>query len=180
MTDHDIDELYKSHAKEQPPTEVDNAITALAQQSVQSSKKSKIKSHRRYLPYSVAASVMLVGILVLNFPQHYLSPPAQPSIDPLLNDQLNEQEILQLAPENQPQVSSERPLMKMKATKELSKQRVSQKKAEQSPQRLIRRIEEQIALKNTKRANQLTQQFIEQYGLAELPEKYHYLIEKTD
>lgn len=184
MTDHDIDKLYKAHAKEQPPVVIDNVITALAQQSVQPVEKIKTSPHRRYLPYSVAASMALVGILVVNFPQNYLSPTNEPLIDPIENEPVNEQKILQMMPDNlhsTPEMAISAPV-KMKAIKAVSTHRrsQSQKKYVSSPQLLIQRIEAQIAINNSEKVNQLIQQFVQQHGLVKLPDKYHHLIEKTD
>lgn len=74
MTDHDIDQQYQQQATEMPPIDVDNKITQLAQQSV---RKKPISAFKRYAPLSLVASVALVSILVLNFPETYQQPPIE-------------------------------------------------------------------------------------------------------
>jgi len=197
MTDHDIDKLYKHHAIEQPPIAIDNKITQLAQESVKVNRAKKPQRvTQKYLPFTLAASVGLVGLLVLNFPQHYAPPPMNmPDEHPMEQSspsQFNAQEqaapTLTPAPlslkspnksttDNEVMISHERQKI---AELQRSKRKIEPpiKQIKQIKHTLLKKIAQQIALKDTIKAAQFTQQYVDKFGLEQLPVKYHYLLEK--
>lgn len=86
MSDKDLDNLYQSLDKENPPAALDNAILAAAQS------KSLAKSPKRKKPYwywgtGVAASALLVALLINQQTDVLVAPasiePVQPSSAPL-------------------------------------------------------------------------------------------------
>lgn len=186
MTDHDIDKLYKQQAKEQPSIAVDNKITQLAQQSITPTKTIKSNnSSRKYMPFSLIASVMLVGILLLNFPQHYTHSPAEIPTDaptkqslPLeINEKVDtsvdfSQELLNFQPPSS--VINKR--QKLAKKEQLQRQKTPYDK--QVMHTLLKKIAQKTAVNNTIEAAKLAQQYVDQFGLDQLPKKYHYLLIK--
>jgi len=82
MSDQDkkLNSLYKAAATQMPSEALDQQILALAKAQCSDEKIRAPYSMRKYLPYSVAASVVFVALLVTNYPQYYLpSPEHQPS-----------------------------------------------------------------------------------------------------
>jgi len=196
MTDHDIDKLYKHQATEQPPIAVDNKITQLAQESVKDTfTKKPLRLTQKYMPFTLAASIGLVGLLVLNFPQYYtqapMSAPDEALIDQSIPVQLNDHEQaaplltpapLQLKSTNKAIVNNEtRTSLERKKMAELQRsKREIQPQIKLIKHTLLKKIAQQTTLNNTTKAAQLAQQYVDKFGLAQLPVKYHYLLDEQD
>ena len=66
-----LSNLYQSQANENPSEQLDDQIIALAKEQAKINKKSH--PHINYAPYSIAASIAVLGLLVLNSPNFYQS-----------------------------------------------------------------------------------------------------------
>ena len=64
-----LSSLYQSQANESPSEQLNDKIMALAKEQAKINKKSQ--AHINNAPYSIAASIMVLGLLVLNFPNFY-------------------------------------------------------------------------------------------------------------
>ncbi len=190
MTDHDIDKQYKMHATQIPPISVDNKITELAQQSVQQTKQhtnsNKLKT---YLPLSLVASVMLVGLLILNFPANYQSPPtteesfepapeqAEESLELSPRSSQADTQPLSVLPENNQQIRhfSDKAVQKARLAKQ-AKAKILIKPAEKA--RLIKLIREHLQRDQLDDAKSKATLFEKRFGKNSLPEDLHYLLAK--
>jgi len=79
-----VTSLYQQQATEQPPMALDLKILEQAKQQLRLTTP-KQPTRSRFIPYSVAASIGLVGMLYLNFPQYYQlsQPPIIPDFEPV-------------------------------------------------------------------------------------------------
>jgi len=79
-----VSSLYQQQATEQPPVALDFKILEQAKQQLRLTTY-KQPTRSRFIPYSVAASIGLVGMLYLNFPQYYQlsQPPIIPDFEPV-------------------------------------------------------------------------------------------------
>ena len=190
MTDHDIDKHYKKQATQMPPISVDIKITELAQQSVQQTKahnnSNKLKT---YFPLSLVASIMLVGLLILNFPANYQSPPVtEESFEPVptqaekllglkpLSPQADTQPLSTL-PENNQQIHhfSDTTVQKARLAKQ-ARAKILINPAEKA--RLIEIIREHLQRDHLKDAKLKAALFEKRYGKNALPDDLHYLLAK--
>lgn len=194
MTDHneDINKRYQQSAKELPSLEVDNHITELAKQSLKLKTPSSMVKHQQLWPYSLVASVMLIGVLVLNFPNNYLSPPALKGL-PQAEPAEETTEILH----SKPNVEAA-PMMELKQAAPKIKKRQAQRQLMMSDENssfneklattpisnakkissLITVIESQLEKGNEKQAKTNAIHLVERYGKGKLPPQYHYLLTK--
>lgn len=190
MTDHDIDKHYKKQATQMPPINVDNKITELAQLSVQqvTTQKSSNKL-KTYLPLSLVASIMLVGLLVLNFPANYQSPTiTEESFEPTTEQA---QKILDVHPHS-PQTNAQPLSLLSKNSQEvhnfsdktvqkarLAKQARAKMLIEPvETARLIKIIREHLKNGQSEIAKSHANQFEKRFGKNALPEDLHYLLAK--
>ena len=190
MTDHDIDKHYKKQATQMPPISVDNKITELAQQSVQQTKAhNKPNKLKTYFPLSLVASVMLVGLLILNFPANYQSPPiTEESFEPIPEqaEELLEPKPLSLQadtqphsafPENNQQIRnfSDTTAQKARLAKQ-ARAKISNEPVEKA--HLIKIIREHIQSNHLEVAKLKANQFEKRFGKTALPVDLHYLLAK--
>jgi len=85
-----LSSLYQQSADEQPSEQVNQKILAMAKQTQQRQRHKE--SYRKYLPYSMVASIGLIAILVHNFPQHYLAPSPE-DFEPQYQEQTQPQAV---------------------------------------------------------------------------------------
>ena len=185
MSDQDkqLSSLYRKIATEQPSAQLDKKILTQASTQHNDNKHIKYNFRRKYLPYSLVASVVFVALLINNFPQYYYENPAelpnkqapqriqQPQsvasdtaitevstkkIAPTYNFQT--QETLELAPAHQAAMRLARPLTITKQTQ-------------------LHKIETALTLENKRQAIQAIQQYIELFGQQSLPPKYHQFMQ---
>lgn len=200
MTDHDIDKLYQLQSNEQPPTAVDDNITQLAQQSIKENSVIKPKkSTQKYMPYTLVASVMFIGILVSNFPQNYMNPPNEESQQKIPKSLPNDHDVVaSLTDESAPSMSSQElvemdsfrsqlkkePITDKKLfTTQLSRKNISREKRTEiklDKHALLTQIAKNLKLEQYKEAAVLAKQYKDKFGLDQLPQKYHYLVVKKD
>lgn len=190
MTDHDIDKHYKKQATQMPPINVDNKITELAQLSVQqvTTQKSSNKL-KTYLPLSLVASIMLVGLLVLNFPANYQSPTiteesfepateqAQEILDVHPHSPQTDAQPLSLLPKNSQEVHnfSDKTVQKARLTKQ-ARAKMLIEPVETA--RLIKIIREHLKNGQNEIAKSQANQFEKRFGKNAFPEDLHYLLAK--
>ncbi|MGB0836250.1 MAG: hypothetical protein ACPGR2_17200 [Psychrobium sp.] len=191
MTDHDIDQQYQQQATEMPPIDVDNKITQLAQQSV---RKKPMSAFKRYAPLSLVASVALVSILVLNFPETYQQPPieqapAEPATiaaapseiaadDMTINEvHLSKSRSVIPPPMEQQQFYSDQSAQSARLSKRAAaKMQISaDDKAIQ-----IARIKDLLKQEDKESAIKAAKAFAKRYGKEALPKELHHLIAKPD
>jgi|GEM_PF-2571741 len=72
--------LYQQQANEKPSPEIDQKILNQALLQLKATKELSSAS-TSYIPYSIAASVALIGILVLNYPQYYQFGQPEPALE---------------------------------------------------------------------------------------------------
>ncbi|NRA53547.1 MAG: hypothetical protein HRU23_05330 [Gammaproteobacteria bacterium] len=72
--------LYQQQANEKPSSEIDQKILNQALAQLKATKELSSAS-TKYIPYSIAASVALIGILVLNYPQYYQFGQPEPALE---------------------------------------------------------------------------------------------------
>ena len=177
MTDHDIDKHYKKQATQMPPISVDNKITELAQQSVQQTKAhNKPNKLKTYFPLSLVASVILVGLLILNFPANYQSPPiTEESFEPI-PEQADTQPLSTL-PDNNQQIHhfSDTTVQKARLAKQ-ARAKISNEPVEKA--HLIKIIREHIQSNHLEVAKLKANQFEKRFGKTALPVDLHYLLAK--
>ncbi|MCG7532900.1 hypothetical protein MHM98_16330 [Psychrobium sp. MM17-31] len=192
MTDHDIDQQYKQQATEMPPISVDNKITQMAQQSV---RKKPISAFKRYAPLSLVASIALVSILVLYFPQTYQQPPIiqEPSAPTAITASSNENAadenmIIHEIKASQPEVLIPPPMEKKQFHSVRSTQKARLSKREMAKMEFIAKqqahdiaeIRNLLKQKELNAAMQAAKNFEKRFGKDALPKELHYLIAKPD
>lgn len=191
MTDHDIDQQYQQQATEMPPIDVDNKITQLAQQSV---RKKPMSAFKRYAPLSLVASLALVSILVLNFPETYQQPPIaqEPAVpaaittvpneiaadDMITNEiQASQRQSLMSSPTEQQQFYSDQSAQKAR----LSKRSVAKMQISSDNQAVqITKIRALLEQEDKEAAIKAAIAFEKRFGKDALPQELHYLIAKPD
>lgn len=190
MTDHDIDKHYKKQATQMPSISVDNKITELAQQSVQQTKAhNRSNKFKTYFPLSLVASVMLVGLLILNFPANYQSPPiTEKSFEPIPEqaEELSEPKPLSLQADTQPLSAIPKNNQQMGNFSDTTAQKARLAKQARARMliepvetaRLIKIIREHLKNGQNEIAKSQANQFEKRFGKNALPEDLHYLLAK--
>jgi len=190
MSDQDnkLSSLYKESATQMPSDALDQQILAQAKAQCPTPAVNNPYSIRKYLPYSIAASVFVVTLLVTNFPQYYQqSPDFQPESSIRMNDEVPVNEIA--TPDITKPVASlkaieQAPMSQPKArqrSNEVSLHRSSPQAKENSEvdlsqALLIEQISNAIAADNAQLALIELERFIKTYGIEQLPEplqQYH-------
>ncbi len=204
MTDHEINKLYQQQSNEQPPVEVDNNILKLAQESILEKPISLVKkSSKKYIPLTMVASFMLVGLVVLNFPDNYIngpesteshfdesfqkesnlkntntidsrnsslkSAPAAEEIVPMLDSTQEAFEFIRT-----PTTISEAQKKQIDEKQQRQRRKVSQQKLNKLV--LLKQIADELTIQQPKKAAELAKEYVENFGLEQLPQKYHYLL----
>lgn len=175
----DIISLYNSMSTEQPTESQNNKILSLAKQSQATSKAQR--SMVKYLPYSMAASVALVAVIVHQFPQQetLLVPDTLPPIQQIPQALPQADEIPQW------QYSEEAQLTETEAKHDAMPKRALSQKANNSTvlgsktqyqntqqARQLAVIERAIKSNKTKQAVEEIEKYIIIYQLDSLPEPY--------
>lgn len=136
--DNELSSLYQQQAQEQPSAELDNAILDMAKQSI---KVNKPKTMAKYLPYSAAASVAIVALLVSQFePAQYVPSVHEPvtQLEPVLEAE-EKQAFPQAAPQS---IASDAqydqaPLSAKKRVKQQATKEIIQSISSRNEQRVI-------------------------------------------
>lgn len=200
MTDHEINALYQQQSNEKPSTELDKKILKLAQESVLTTSKTPVKkSASHYKPLTMVASFMLVGLLVLNFPDNYMNDNERPepsfnhsTAEDLLQDEsnlnreksiksrstlkavTNDQEISKFMPAPSSIAESKSKEAVISKKQQLQRSKISQEKLDKLM--LLKQIANKLAAEQPLQAAKIAKKYVETFGIEQLPPKYHYLL----
>ena len=195
--------IYKHSAEEKPRAKVDQRILDLAKKHQEKHRPSSI---RKYLPYSMVASIGLIALLIHSFPQYYFSPPqpnaplgkfdSQPSSSKLLEKELAPVQALPAAPEQKwqyqqsdtsvmPEIDKQRIIHQAKRQQKASISNAQQVKASVQAveeQRLskLQHIKQLIDSGEQKPALIAIEQYLEQYSGDSLPKEYLDFYQKNN
>lgn len=196
--------LYQQGANEQPSSQLDKTILEMAKEHQEF--KANSSGFRKYLPYSMVASIGLIALLILSFPQYYFAPPQSqeplPTFDaePALSEVLEEEKIpvspLPAKPQSAWQYQQSDTSVMQKAEKQRAMNRVKeQSKADKSDgQRLMasaqakeeQRLTQLALIKKAvdsgdkEQALIAIQQYVDRYGTKGLTIEYIAIYQKSD
>jgi len=179
-----LSSLYKQTLNEQPSEQVDKNILKLAQQQATKNRAGM----RKYLPYSMAASVCLIALLVHNLPQQYDAQMAPPFEHSMPDDIPMEVESTPIQAPNKPSSSQWQYVEQQSIQQKLSRKKVARsselmqaKMTEIEKQRLMQLdiINKALLTENKATVLKEIQQYITDYSFDSLPQQYKIIYQDS-